>query len=60
MDRARAVLPLARIRDEEGDTDEAAQLYARFIDLWRDADPALQPTVQQARDRLQEIVQARG
>ena len=60
MDRARAVLALARIRDEAGDTDEAAQLYARFIDLWKDADPQLQPTVQQARDRLQEIVQARG
>ena len=60
MNSARAVLAVARIRDEAGDTDEAAQLYARFIDLWKDADPQLQPTVQEARDRLQEIVQARG
>jgi len=60
IDQARAVLALARIRDEAGDTDEAAQLYARFIEFWKDADPELQAQVEAARDRLQEIVQARG
>lgn len=60
MDRARAVLALARIRDEAGDTDEAAQLYARFIEFWKDAEPELQPQVEAARARLREIVQARG
>ena len=28
--------------------------------VWKDADPGLQPQVQEARDRLQEIVRARG
>ncbi len=60
IDQARAVLALARIRDEAGDTDEAARLYARFIEFWKDADPELQAQVEAARDRLQEIVQARG
>jgi predicted TPR repeat methyltransferase len=57
---ARAVLALARLRDEAGDMDEAAQYYAWFIEMWKDADPELQPQVQEARDRLQEIVRERG
>jgi L-ribulose-5-phosphate 3-epimerase UlaE len=40
--------------------DEAAQYYAWFIEMWKDADPELQPQVQEARDRLQEIVRERG
>lgn len=60
IDRARAVLALARIRDEAGDADEAVQLYARFITLWKDADPELQPQVEAARARLAEIVRERG
>jgi tetratricopeptide (TPR) repeat protein len=60
IERARAVLALAKIRDEAGDTDEAVQLYARFITLWKDADPELQPQVEAARARLAEIVRERG
>ena len=56
----RAVLALARLRDAAGDTEEAARFYARFIQFWRDADPELQPLVEEARNRLQEIVSARG
>ena len=60
VDRPRAVLALARLRDEAGDTQEAAALYARFIDFWRDADAELQPQVDEARARLQAIVRASG
>lgn len=60
IDRPIAVLELARLRDEAGDLDEAAALYARLINFWQDADPELQPYVEEARDRLQEIVQERG
>ncbi len=60
IDRPRAVLALARLRDDAGDTEEAAQLYARFIDFWKDADPELQAQVEAARDRLREIVRERG
>jgi tetratricopeptide (TPR) repeat protein len=57
---ARAVLALARLRDEAGDLDEAAQYYAWFVEMWKDADPELQPLVEEARTRLQEIVSQRG
>jgi tetratricopeptide (TPR) repeat protein len=60
VDRPRAVLALARLRDEAGDAEEAAAYYARVIQFWQDADPELQPQVQEARDRLQEIVRERG
>ena len=60
VDRPRAVLVIARLRDEAGDTEEAAAYYARVIQFWEDADPELQPKVQEARDRLQEIVRERG
>jgi hypothetical protein len=60
IDRPIAVLQLARLRDEAGDLDEAASLYARLIDFWQDADPELQPYVEEARSRLQEIVEQRG
>jgi tetratricopeptide (TPR) repeat protein len=61
LDRVpRAVLALARLRDAAGDLDEAAQFYARFVEFWKDADPELQPLVEEARGRLQEIVSARG
>ncbi|MCL7958915.1 MAG: hypothetical protein M8861_01845 [marine benthic group bacterium] len=61
LDRVpRAVLALGRLRDAAGDTEEAARFYARFIQFWRDADPELQPLVEEARTRLQEIVSARG
>lgn len=60
VNRPRAVLALARLRDEAGDTEEAAAYYARVIQFWEDADPEIQPLVQEARDRLQEIVRERG
>jgi tetratricopeptide (TPR) repeat protein len=60
IDRPRAVMALARLRDEAGDVEEAAAYYARVIQFWKDADPELQPQVEEARTRLQEIVRARG
>ena len=60
VDRPRAVMALARLRDEAGDAEEAAAYYARVIQFWKDADPELQPQVEEARTRLQEIVRERG
>ncbi len=51
---------LGRLYDEQGDRENAAVYYARFVDLWRDADPGLQPRVEAARERLQDIVRERG
>ena len=48
-------LERARIYDELGETEEAVEYYTRFIELWRDADPTLQPQVEEARDRLEAL-----
>jgi tetratricopeptide (TPR) repeat protein len=39
-----------------GDTTAAARHLASFIELWRDADPELQPRVEAARRRLAQLV----
>jgi tetratricopeptide (TPR) repeat protein len=35
-----------------GDTTKALAYYHRFVDLWANADPELQPRVQEARERI--------
>jgi tetratricopeptide (TPR) repeat protein/tRNA A-37 threonylcarbamoyl transferase component Bud32 len=47
----RYVLELARLLDEAGDAETAAAEYARFAELWQDADPELQSLVEEARQR---------
>ncbi len=51
---------LAQLYDERGDPDSAANYYARFVELWSEADPDLQPRVQAAQARLEQIVTERG
>jgi len=51
---------LAGLEEEAGDPEAAAPLYAEFISLWENADPELQPRVEQARRRLEAIVAERG
>ncbi|HET7584392.1 MAG TPA: protein kinase [Gemmatimonadaceae bacterium] len=43
---------LAALYAQHGDSASAAKTYARFIDLWRRADPELQPALSDARRRL--------
>ena len=42
----------AEILERLGDRRQAARHYARFLELWREADPGVQPIVDSARDRL--------
>jgi tetratricopeptide (TPR) repeat protein len=51
---------LGQLYDERGDLENAALHYARFVELWAEADPELQPRVQVATARLEEIVRERG
>lgn len=41
-----------RIREERGEAESAASHYARFLEVWRDPDPALRPMVRDAHRRL--------
>jgi tetratricopeptide (TPR) repeat protein len=43
---------LAQLHDEHGDPARAEALYTRFVDLWEEADPELQPRVEAAKARL--------
>ena len=43
-----------------GEPMKAAQHYARFAELWKDADPELQPRVRYARDRAAALLAERG
>ncbi len=51
---------LARLYDEAGDLEKAAEHYARFVELWADADEVLQARVRAAQTRLEEIARQRG
>ena len=53
---APAHLRQAEIYDRRGDRDAAVKHYRRFIDLWGNADPELQPAVNKARERLAALV----
>ncbi len=55
-----AVERAAELYDQRGDAENAAKYYARFVELWADADPELQPRVEAARGRLEEILAERG
>jgi len=43
---------LGELYDEQGDKAKAASYFAKFVELWKDADPELQPKVREARARV--------
>jgi len=45
----------AEVYARQGQRDLAARHYRRFIELWSDADPELQPAVAEARSRLAKL-----
>jgi eukaryotic-like serine/threonine-protein kinase len=52
---AEAYETLADLHDARGNVDKARLYYASLVDLWRDADPELQPRVRAAEQRLQRL-----
>lgn len=52
---APAHLRLAEIHEQLDQPDAAAEHYARFLELWRDCHPELQPTVDRAERRLERL-----
>jgi tetratricopeptide (TPR) repeat protein len=45
----------ARALDSLGRYEEALHYYRRFVTRWQDADPHLQPQVEEARQRIREL-----
>ena len=52
---AQSHLRRAAIHDRRGERDEAMGHYRRFVELWRDSDPELQPLVEEAKRRLEQL-----
>ncbi|HEU5170107.1 MAG TPA: protein kinase [Gemmatimonadales bacterium] len=51
---------LGELYEAKGDRKKAADWYARFVELWKDADPELQPGVREVRQRLARLAQEPG
>ena len=51
-----ALRRLGELHQSLGHRDAAIDYFQRFVELWSDADPELQPQVQQARERLAVLV----
>jgi tRNA A-37 threonylcarbamoyl transferase component Bud32/tetratricopeptide (TPR) repeat protein len=43
---------LGELHEARGDTAKAVEYYGQFAELWKDADPELQPRVKEARARI--------
>lgn len=56
QERTIAVERLGPLYEDVGLREEAVRAYARFVDLWHDADPELQPRVRSARRALDRLV----
>ena len=55
---APALFRLGELYENARDTKRATDYYGRFIDLWKDADPDLQPRVSEARSRIDRLNRA--
>ena len=53
---APAHLRRAQMHERQGENALAAEQYERFIELWRDCDPELRPTVEEAKRGIQRMV----
>lgn len=51
---------LGELYDARGDSGRAEAHYQFFVDLWKDADPELQPKVREVRTRLAQLRQRKG
>ncbi len=47
---------LGELYEERGDREKAVEYYSRFVDLWAEADPELQPLVDDIRGRVARLV----
>ncbi|MGH7629943.1 MAG: tetratricopeptide repeat protein, partial [Gemmatimonadales bacterium] len=51
---------LGELYEAKGERPKAADYYGKFVELWKDADPELQPGVKEVRTRLARLAQEPG
>jgi tetratricopeptide (TPR) repeat protein len=54
--QAVAYRSLGRLCEQQNQNARAAEYYSRFVELWQDADPELQPQVEDVRRRIARLV----
>ncbi|HZI27120.1 MAG TPA: protein kinase [Gemmatimonadaceae bacterium] len=52
---AAALRRLGEMYESKGDRKKALEYYGRFVDLWKDADPELQPLVADVRKQMAQL-----
>ena len=57
---ARTYKQLGELYEAKGDTKRAIQRYGDFVELWKDADPELQPKVTEVRERIVRLQKKSG
>jgi tetratricopeptide (TPR) repeat protein len=55
LGRPASLRRLGELYDQAGDTERALEYYGDFADLWDEADPVLQPQVEEVRQRMAEL-----
>ncbi len=58
--RARMYRRLGELYEARGDRAQAIEAYRRFVELWTEADPELQPAVRELKARLARLAGAGG
>jgi tetratricopeptide (TPR) repeat protein len=55
VDLPRVLVRLGELYETKGDKAKALEYYGKFVDLWKDADPELQPRVAEIRKRIGQL-----
>ena len=58
--RAGILQRLGEMYEAKGNVDKALTHYQAFVELWKDADPELQPRVRDVRGRIERLQRRRG
>jgi hypothetical protein len=56
----RAYQRLGEVQEAKGNRAKALDYYGRLVDLWRNADPSLQPRVKDIKERIARLVAEQG
>jgi tetratricopeptide (TPR) repeat protein/tRNA A-37 threonylcarbamoyl transferase component Bud32 len=59
-DQAPSLHRLGELYEDKGDKQRALDYYGRFVELWKDADPELQPQVRDAKERMAKLAGEQG
>ena len=51
----RSLRRAGQIHESKGNREKALEYYGKFVDLWKDSDPVLQPMVRETRQWIAQL-----